>query len=298
MPLTLSEQEALDEQLIEHPLPTKREQFKAALARRYSPRMHMSLILMASGLASMVTSWTLLHAGVHSMVVRYPIAITLAYAVFLLGVWTWLCAMGFMGSAKGNDSPNARKSKGSGLDIDLPSGGGGGGGAGGGGGSGVSIPRGGGGSFDGGGASASFADGRAPMIMNLQAQAPDAPTQVAASAGKSGGGFDLGGIDGDGIVLIVLAIALVAVIFVTSGYLIWSAPDVLTEAAFGAALTGTLSRPTAAHASSGWVAGVVKKTWWPYALVLLAAIAFACYAGVHYPEAHTFKQAIHMAVAG
>jgi hypothetical protein len=161
----------------------------------------------------------------------------------------------------------------------------------------VSIPRGGGGSFDGGGASASFTDGRVPMMANLQAQASDAPTQVAASAGKSGGGFDLGGIDGDGIVLIVLAIALVAVVFVTSGYLIWSAPDVLTEATFGAALTGTLSRPTAAHASSGWVGGVVKKTWWPYALVLVAAVVFAGYAGAHYPEAHTFKQAIHMAIA-
>ena len=292
MPLTLSEQEALDEQVIEHPLPTRREQFKAALARRYSPRVHMSLILAASGFASMVTSWFLLHAGVHSMVVRYPIAITLSYVVFLLGVWTWLCAMGYMGG----------KSKGSGFDIDIPSGSGGsggGGGGGGGGGSGVSIPRGGGGSFDGGGASASFTDGRVPVVMNLQAQGADAPTQVAASAAKSGkgGGFDLGGIDGDGIVLIVLAIALVAVIFVTSGYLIWSAPDVLTEAAFGAALTGTLSRPTAANTSSGWVAGVVKKTWWPYALVLVAAMVFAGYAAAHFPEAHTFKQAIHMAVA-
>jgi len=292
MPMTLQERDVLDEQMLEHPLPTKREQFKAALARRYSPRMHMSLILMACGLSSMVTSWALLHAGVHSMVVRYPIAITLAYAVFLLGVWTWLRAMGYIG---GDGTPkNSRKSSGNGLDIDIPSGGGGGGG--GSGGSCIGVPRGGGGSFDGGGASASFSDGRVPVVANLQAQGAGAPAQVASSSGKSGG-FDLGGIDGDGIMLLILALALALTVFICSGYLIWSAPDVLTEAAFGAALTGTLARPSAAHAADGWVAGVVKKTWWPFAGVLLVATIFAGYAAAHFPEAHTFRQAIAMAVA-
>ncbi len=96
--------------------------------------------------------------------------------------------------------------------------------------------------------------------------------------------------------LLILAVALVAVVFATSGYLIWCAPDVLTDAAFGAALTGTLSRPTATHAAGGWVEGVVRKTWWPFALVLVAALAFAGWSAAHYPEAATFRQALAMAI--
>jgi hypothetical protein len=97
-------------------------------------------------------------------------------------------------------------------------------------------------------------------------------------------------------VLILLALALVAVVFVTSGYLIYCAPDVLTEAAFGAALAGTLGRASRKQSPNGWIAGVVKKTWWPFALVLVTAIVFAGYAATHFPQATTFRQAIAMAV--
>lgn len=270
-----------------------REAFKAALIRRYSPRVHMSLILSACGLGAMLASWSLLHLGVLSMLVRYPVAVTFAYGVFLLGVWTWLHLMGLA------DEANARKAKssGSGIDIDIPSGGsGGGGGGGGGGGSGLgNLTRGGGGSFDGGGASAGWAGSTSSfMAAGLQQDAAAAPAHASSSVGHAAGGF-LDGLDGDGVMLLLLAIALVGTIFIASGFLIWSAPDVLTEAAFGAALTGTLSRPSAAHADSGWVAGVVRKTWWPFAIVLVMATVFAGYAHAHFPGASTFRMAIAMA---
>jgi hypothetical protein len=41
---------------------------------------------------------------------------------------------------------------------------------------------------------------------------------------------------------------------------------------------------------------VVKKTWWPFAVVLVAAIAFAWYVHTHYPQASTFRQAITLAL--
>jgi hypothetical protein len=44
------------------------------------------------------------------------------------------------------------------------------------------------------------------------------------------------------------------------------------------------------------VSGVVRKTWWPFALVVLAALAFAGWSAAHYPEAHTFRQAITAAL--
>lgn len=271
-----------DDDLASPKRPWTRPAFQAALERRYSPRLHMSLILAASGFSAMIASWSLLHLGVGSMLVRYPIAISIAYATFLVGVWTWLRAMGFID----NDGRSRRGVRS--LDgADLPLSGSGSGGGGGGGS--VSLPRGGGGSFDGGGASASFAEGQST---------PVAFVGKGGGAGGKGGGFSLGdGIDGDGIVLLLLALVLVAVIFVTSGYLIYVAPDVLTEAAFGAALAGTLTRASRKQSPNGWIAGVVRKTWAPYAVVLVAAIWFAGYASAKFPQAQTFKQAIHMAVS-
>jgi len=269
-----------------------RERFKAALERRYSPRLHMSLILAASGLSAMLASASLLGLGVHAMVVRYPVAVALAYAVFLVGVWTWLRVMGFVD----NNGKRSGKGRDFASGVDLSSGGGSsGGGWGGGGTKALSLPRGGGGTFDGGGASASFADGRVPLVAaNLNADASPGP-DVGSAAGKAAGSvFD--GLDGDGIVLLLLALALVAAIFVSSGYLIWCAPDVLTEAAFGAALTGTLARPTRKNTAEGWMAGVLRKTWWPFAIVMVVATLFAGYVHAHYPQAATFKQAIAMAL--
>ena len=256
--------------------PWTRERFKAALEKRYSPRLHMSLILSASGFAAMIASWSLLHMGVGSMLVRYPVAISIAYATFLVGVWTWLRAMGFI------DNEGARRDRSSldGGDISISGGGGGGGGSSGGG------IRGGGGSFDGGGASASWAESESAPVALVG----------KGGGGSKGSGFSLD-LDGDGIALLILALALVAVIFVTSGYLIYCAPDVLTEAAFGAALAGTLTRASRKQSPSAWIAGVVRKSWWPYGAVLGAAIVFAGYAHTHYPQATTFRQAIALAVA-
>ena len=296
-----------------------RDKLKAFVARHYHTRVHMSLILAACGLTAMSTSWTMLHMGIHSMLVRYPIAISLAYGTFLVGVWAWLRATGLTGGARpANDTPaaasKAKAGKRSWLDWSgggSSSGSSGGGGGGGGGSGGV---RGGGGSFDGGGASSSFAATRGPFVAAAVPQASAAEQSHAASSGSStssssgsssssswgskAGSSLFDGIDGDGIVLLLLAVLLIGTVLVTSGYLIWCAPDVLSEAAFGAGLTGVLARPTANHAADGWVAGVVKKTWWPFALVMVAAIAFAGWSTAHYPEAATFKQAIATAIHG
>jgi hypothetical protein len=105
-----------------------------------------------------------------------------------------------------------------------------------------------------------------------------------------------GDLDGDGIALLVLAVALILAIFVTSGYLIWFAPDILSEAAFGAVLAGGLARRSRNQDPGGWIAGVVKKTWWPFAVVLAFSVGFAWYSAQHFPAAHTFREAVAMAL--
>jgi hypothetical protein len=54
------------------------------------PRIQVSLILLFTGLAGFLTSFSLLHAGVPWMWLRYPISILFAYCVFLLLLRFWL----------------------------------------------------------------------------------------------------------------------------------------------------------------------------------------------------------------
>ena len=259
-----------------------REGVKSYLERRYSTRLLMSAILAASGLVAMLTSSILLGLGVTSMMVRYPIGIALSYVTFLVGVFVWLRLMGLRtNSGAKTDLVDVADA----ADISWS-----GGGSGGGGGGGFGLPRG-GGAFDGGGANASFAQAEARMpLMGAASSGPGSTSKPGPSLG-----IDFGDVDGEAIVLLLLAVVLVAVVFATSGYLIWMGPDILAEAAFGALLAGGLARRTKKETAAGWIAGVVKKTWWPFAVVLVAALFLAGYAQKHYPAAHTLKQAFALA---
>jgi hypothetical protein len=50
----------------------------------------MMLIVALTGLGGFLTSFVMLHLGVHSMALRYPLAVGAAYLVFLLLLWLWL----------------------------------------------------------------------------------------------------------------------------------------------------------------------------------------------------------------
>lgn len=56
------------------------------------PKFQMSLILLFTGLAGFLASYSLLHLNVTRMWIRYPIAILIAYGVFLLllRLWLWM----------------------------------------------------------------------------------------------------------------------------------------------------------------------------------------------------------------
>ncbi len=68
------------------------ESAKRHLLRKSSPRLQVSLILGLTGLAGLLTSFSLLHAGITWMWIRYSIAILVAYGAFLLmlRLWLWL----------------------------------------------------------------------------------------------------------------------------------------------------------------------------------------------------------------
>jgi hypothetical protein len=62
-------------------------------------------------------------------------------------------------------------------------------------------------------------------------------------------------------------------------------------------LAGGLARKAKEQSTAGWVAGVVKKTWWPFAIVFILAMVFAFYAKAHHPGAKTFRETIRSAVS-
>lgn len=283
--------------------PWTRDRVKRYLVQRFYTRFHMSLILSSSGLAAMLASAVLLALGVTAMLVRYPVAIAVAYLTFLAGVWLWLR---YVGLAQAQSAGRSVIENADIPDMSIGSGSGGSGT-----GSVGSVGKG-GGTFDGGGASGSWAQARAPGIpANLQTQAlagasqPDGAVESpwpapGGGTGRGSSGFslgDFGDLDGESVVLLILALAVVAAIFVASGYLVWFAPDILAEAAFGALLAGGLTRRAKREDAQGWVAGVIRKTWLPFAMVLVVAIAFAWYAAAHFPAARTFKEAVAMALS-
>ena len=60
------------------------------LARHGFPRLQIALIVALTGGFGLLSSFCLLHAGLGSMALRYPLALGLAYLFFLFLVWLWL----------------------------------------------------------------------------------------------------------------------------------------------------------------------------------------------------------------
>ena len=66
------------------------ERMRIALERNEYPRLRMLLIVTLTGGCGFLASFLLLHHGVDSIALRYPLALGVAYAAFLLLLWAWL----------------------------------------------------------------------------------------------------------------------------------------------------------------------------------------------------------------
>jgi hypothetical protein len=198
---------------------------------------------------------------VQSMALRWIIAFTFGYLIFLLAVRFYCFAT----------APRARRLSGdSGSwwdNIDLTSGwssSGTGPGP---------IFRGGGGSFGGAGSSGSF---DAPAVHGGSSFIPDVD-------------LDLGGDDG---VLVVVAIAAIACLALGLGgsllYVLWHMPGLLADAAAGAAIVGIAGR----RHQEGWIAAVLRHTWKPAiaSVVSLAAVGIALHH--FFPGARTLGEVL------
>jgi len=253
----------------------RRAALERSLASRFWLRFHMSVMLFAAFGAGFIASYALLRAGVASTLVRWPLGTLVGYIVLFFCMRLWLAYIGVrpLWGAVQRTADEAAFLPDASWSPDGRS-------------VGDAVFRGGGGRSGGGGASGSFGD---------------AAPRVAATGRSSGGGGGKGGFaldfgDGDAfklIVLIVIVLALAAALGGGVVYLVASAPHLLADVAFGAALTGGIA-PAArrvADTDDGWCDGVWKATWKPFAVILIVVVLAGLALSHYFPGAATLGDA-------
>lgn len=237
------------------------------LVRRSLPRLQMFVMVVLTGFGGFAASFALLHTGIGHMWIRYPLAILVAYTLFLLmlRIWIWL-------ANPDRSLPNIRID-----DADLPSVGNIGSSRGGS--SGAGFRFGGKGDFGGGGASDTFGDADAPSPVQTQGVVAGVASSQGGSGGGSssgGGGGSIGSIDlGDDGVWIVVAIAAVLAVVLAAGYVIWVAPALFAEVLLDGLLVTRLYRRMRDVETHYWLWTAVRKT----AIAVIVVMVFAGIAG-------------------
>jgi hypothetical protein len=190
------------------------------------------LILGLTGVAGFFISFVLLHLGVTQMVVRYPIAIAVAYGVFMLLIGLWLRLQ--------RDDINLLEVADYANNLHVPG--------------------------DDGGAASSGAggfDGRGVMGEHLS-------SVHGGGSGSSGGwDIDLPSIDVDDAIWVVLAIIVFLAGLIAIFYVVYIAPALLAEVLVDGLLAAGLYRTVRGAQGSHWMKTVLRKTAIPAILVLI-----------------------------
>jgi hypothetical protein len=219
------------------------------------PRILVTLFLSLTALAGFLTSFSLLHLGVTLMWLRYPIAISVAYCVFLLllALWLW----------------SHRRS----VDIDpstfdlIPT---------------EYTQSGESFQFGGGDAGGAGAGG-------IWGEGASSPSSEVSSQSST---FSSVGLDLDieeGWLLVVAIIALIGGL-IASFYLIYIAPVLLAELLLDGVLVAGLYRRVKGVGQRHWLRAAVRQTFVPALLVALffSLAGYALQRAV--PEAHTIGE--------
>jgi hypothetical protein len=225
------------------------------LLREGWPRLQMLLLVMLTGGAGFLAAWGLLQAGVLRMAVRYPLAVVAAYGVFLVLLWLWLRTRA--------------------EDWDLPDFDGGSGRRGD-----ASDWQGGGGHGGGGGASASWDDAGSGGALD----AVTAPVGDALGAAAEAEEFALP------LAVVLVALAVVAVLLMSSLFLVWSAPVLFAELLVDGVLAAGLYRRLRRASGPHWLETAVRRTWLPFVLTGVLAALVGWGLGAYAPGATTLGQ--------
>lgn len=222
------------------------------------PRLQMAAIVLVTAVAGLLASHLLRVGGIDTMLLRYPLAVLLAYAIFLLLMWAWLRWRGDVaadavipdaGAVGGSPKPGA------GPDW-----------------------FGSGGRSGGGGASASWGE---------------AAGSSTSSSASDGAVLDLA--DGEaGLPILALlgVVTVVAAALVAASWVIWSAPILMAELLVDAAIAGGLYRRMQGMQAQGWWRLCLAHTFWPLLGVLLFFAALGWVAQEIAPHANTLMDVL------
>jgi hypothetical protein len=274
-----------------------------------SPRMVMSLMLASTIGCGFLASVSLHRVGLAAPLIRYPLAVLAAWAVFLalVSVWVWWERRRNdpAGNSRSFFSSNSSRSSSSSSGIDLPGGGKTG-----------SSWRGGGGRFGGGGASESFADAPGDASADASSQGLAAgflsgsTNESSASGGRSVGGggggsgggkggfgVDVGG-DGDFVILLIAIIAVAAAVFGVVFYAVYSAPTFFAELLIDGGVGTWLYKRANVADRPDWLNTAVRRSVWPVVILLVVFVALAVTMRHVAPGSTTLGEAWSMVRAG
>jgi hypothetical protein len=253
-----------------------RERLNTWLAKHFSLRLHMTVILVATFAVGLLTVHGLFAIHVAKLWMRYAIAVIVAYAAFLGLLKIWLvyfaiCIRHAHGQSGGVDISDFCDFSGGGSSSGSSSS--------------VSELGSGGGKFGGGGASANWGTAEPQPVIA-------APVKSSGSSSVGDFGLDL---DGDEIVLVIIVIAVAFAVIGAGAYLIWAAPTILGDTAFNAVLASALIHKTKKVSHPEWVGSVLHATAIPFSMVFALTILMGWYAQHICPSAMRVRDAIHCA---
>ncbi len=223
------------------------------------PRMQMGLIVSITGLVGLLFSFLLLHAGIDSMAMRYPLALLGSYIIFLVLLWLWLRTT-IDSYTDLHDFSDLLPSK-CGAEQPL-------------------VTSGGDGDFGGGGATGSY----------------DLPSSDNISDSTSGSTFsDVIGAtaDADEAALPILAIVLAAGLVFASFYVIYIAPMLFSEMLVDGALSYALYRRLRGIETEHWLTTALRRTVMPFIATAIFVFIVGAALGSLYPGAKSLGDVIH-----
>ncbi len=232
--------------------------FKERILSQFYLRIHMMLILLAVIISGVISNKVLLELDVTWMLIRYPIAVCVAYGVFFFSIKIWLWYIGL--NSRSEDE----------IDLEELS------------------------EFEPDSAGFDLSDNVSVESYLSPTDGNKAVYESGSTSSSSGDGsvvdflpdLDLG--DDAGFV-VILALALLGLllfgVFGAGIYMIYQSPVILVEAAFQAALASGLIKATKRIEDGAWADSVLRATWIPFAIVLSLAVAIGWVVNHYLPEA-------------
>lgn len=227
------------------------------------PRVQMFFLVALTGAAGFLASFSLLHAGVDAMWLRYPIAVGIAYLVFLVLLWLWLRTRAEDYADIADPSfipmPDGSAASRSGAREEIFAGKGGG--------------------ADGGGASGSF-------------ELAGEETSVVEGGHETIGEALGAAAEAEEFSVPLIVIVLVAAAAFSSLFVIYSAPLLFAELLVDGVLAASLYRRLRGIEQRHWLETALRRTFLPFLLTACFAAAAGWAMAVYAPGANSIGKVL------